>query len=247
MSDALLFVASIALLTKGAAEQHHPWAFSHIPGQMALATGYALLISLFPFRMKHEGSWIPNDGLHMIELLTASFRKSKGQPAAQEGAMVSSFGPSWGWTVRQIEPESLLQAYRQVLESPGLSMEERCTTLDGFVTTVLMFGAQQYLEEAKRYSAELFNTKPTDLSVKGTRGSVLIEIGEYEAGRGMLIEVMDNDPSSFDRGIAASFLAYASLKQGALEDGIEWLHAARKLDPNCPVIDRCEKLMRNQS
>ena len=106
-----------------------------------------------------------------------------------------------------------------------------------------MFGASEHLAAADRYSEELFRAKPNEWTVKGTRGSVLIEIGQLEAGSKMLADVVENDPLPFDRAIAASYLALAAIKQREYKAASTWLEKARVFDPNCVTLKRFERIL----
>jgi hypothetical protein len=110
--------------------------------------------------------------------------------------------------------EPMLAGFRKQLGSATLSQEKRCELLDAFATAVIMFGSREFLAEADKFSEELLRTKPVEITVKGTRGSVLIDLEQVEAGMTMLKEVMNNNPSAFDGAICASFLGLAEFKRG---------------------------------
>jgi len=114
----------------------------------------------------------------------------------------------------------------------------RHNLLDGFATCVLMLGASEYLDEADQYSKELYEAKPADWTVKGTRGSVLVEKGAVDEGMRLLLEVFENDPRAFDRAISACFLALGEFKLGHPEKAAEWIERARRIDPNCVPVKR---------
>jgi hypothetical protein len=226
----------------GLAESFGPTRFSV---QMLLANGYLLLSCLIPFQFRIDGVRVPSDGLNMVRLLSGRSPGSwKQSLSAEDSTDRSSSGPTWNWAVNQIPPEVLLAQYRAVLGNSQLSANERRLALDGFVTCVLMYGADDFFAEADRYSEELFQANPTEWTVKGTRGSVLVEKGEIEAGQAMLQEVMEHDPSAFDRAIAASFLALAELKRNNRETALEWLRISRDLDPDCASMHRIESLVK---
>lgn len=115
--------------------------------------------------------------------------------------------------------------------------------LDTFVTYVLMYGATEYLAEADRYSEELIRLKPDEWTVKGTRGGVLVEKGELQAGITMLEAVMAHDSNAFDRTISASFLALAHFKGNNRAEALRWIAISRQIDPNCVSMLRIEALL----
>jgi hypothetical protein len=110
-----------------------------------------------------------------------------------------------------------------------------------------MYGAHEFLAEADRYSQELLQIKPDEWTVKGTRGSILVEKGDIEGGMMMLMQVMEHDPSTFDRAISASFLALGELKKNDRELAIKWLRIANDLDPDCASARRVQSILDEQS
>ena len=79
--------------------------------------------------------------------------------------------------------------------------------------------------------------------MKGTRGSVLIEMGELEEGVKLLNQVVEHDPSAFDRAIAASYIALAEIKRGQHEAASVWLAKAQAFDPHCVPLKRFQKML----
>jgi hypothetical protein len=238
LANAIVLSISLSIVYISVSAGYDAWGLTHIPVQMCIASVFALLSSLLPFQTRIDGVKVRSDGLQMLSLLIGRRRAAP----SERNAITRTLSPSWRWVVNNLGHTTLLHSCRSQLESAKLSRDEHLELLDVFATAVLMYGAHEHLSEADRYSEELFKAKPTELTVKGTRGSILIEKGELAAGREMLAEVMAHDPSKFDQAIAASFLALADLKENRLPEASRWLRTARELDPNCPAIDRIESL-----
>ena len=147
----------------------------------------------------------------------------------------------------QLPADALLAQYRTVLSRSNLSTDQRCAVLDAFVTYVLMHGTSEFLAEADRYSEELFRLKPDEWTIKGTRGSVLVEKGDLAAGAAMLKDVMANDSNSFDRAISASFLALAELKQNNRPEALRWLTISRESGSDCASTLRIAALLESKT
>ena len=211
--------------------------YNTIPMQMLVANGYLLLISLVPYYSRVG----PNDAMIMIHLLRGTSPKPSANKLPQE------LTPSWSWTVKHEPAEILLNPFREYLNNPKLSPEQRSLILDEFATCVLMYGASEFLAEADTYSDELVRLKPDDWSVKGTRGAVLVEKGDLPEGITMLEEVMANDSNPFDRVISSSYLALAKWKQGDSKEALRWLAMARAIDPQCPSTVRIGALMKSKT
>ena len=218
-------------------------SFTAIAVQMLLANGYLLVWCLIPHYAKIDGARVPNDGLYLIHLVFGRPSKSWQHGHSDNSTETTSSSPSWTWAVKQVPPEALLAQYRQQLSESKLSSDKRHLMLDAFATCVLMYGSYEFLAEADRYSEELFQSRPDAWTVKGTRGSILIEKGDIEGGAAMLKDVIQHDPSSFDRAIAASFLALAELKQNNREAAVQWLRISRDFDPHCASMHRIEALL----
>jgi len=205
---------------------------------------YSLISSLIPRYVIDEGRPTPTDGMQLVQLIvgshwTSDMRKRLKQVAASAEPKDSS--SAWQEMVDSGHGEELLRKYQQVLKRPGIPHDLRCELLDTFVTGVLMLGAMEFIEEADGYSKELFLSKPAELTVKGTRGSVLVEKGELEEGSGLLREVVENDPLAYDRAIAAAYLGLVEIKRGETKTAISWLDKAREFDPRCLPLKRFEK------
>ena len=118
------------------------------PLLMFWVNAWLVLISLVPYRTKVDGVRTPNDGLVLIHLLLNIKSKTSKDPAAsgQDAARLSH--PSWRWLIRNTRPEPFLQKYRDYLNKPALPAEARGEILDRFATSVLLYGATEFLPEA---------------------------------------------------------------------------------------------------
>ena len=200
-----------------------PTKFIVFATEMTLANGLLLLDTLTPYQSNLNGRKVSSDALQLIQL-----------------ALKRPVPGSWKWHVKNSPIEPLLDAQRKELEKPNLSEADRCQLLDAFATAVVMYGASEHLEEANRHAEELERLKPSEWTVKGTRGSLLVDSGQIDQGMAMLKEVMEKDPSAFDRAICACFLALGELKRNNLEAARKWQGEARKLDPDCGALGRVD-------
>lgn len=235
MTNAALLLISIFFVTSS----NDASRFTAFPMQMAIANGYLLMFSIVPFYSKRGQA---NDAMLLLHLLRDTPLKTPLNKSTHD-----NLTPSWRWLVKHHSAEELLKQFRGPLERPEISPENRQIYLDTFATCVLMFGANQFLEEADRYSEELLRSKPDELSYKGTRGSVLIEKGDLTDGIAMLEEVMNGATDPNDLTISASFLALAYHKQGQRAEALRWLATSRQIDPDCVSMRRIAKLITSES
>ena len=195
---------------------------------------------------------MPSDGLQLFKVL---FRWDAREWNFSWAKVSETFSPAetstgssgktetlqesvWPNIVNAHDPNWLLPHYREMLNRADMPPDIRPAILDSFATAVLMFDAREYLAEADRYSRELLELKPNEWTVRGTRGSVLIELGRLDEGIAMLMAVVENDPKPFDQAIAAAYIALGELRKGNLENAAEWIQKARTFDPNCVPMKR---------
>ena len=213
-----------------------------------LINGFLFIGTIIPGHGRIDGFTYPTDGLQIIRLLLGShsaIARRGHTRTASSGESSQSIESSGAWQnlVESGKGEEALRQYRRTLNQKGLPAELRLLVLDAFVTCVLMLDASDHIAEAERYSEELFRARPNEWTVKGTRGSVLIQMGELEEGEKLLGEVVESDPLAFDRAIAASYIALAQIKRGQLEDASVWLDKARVFDAACVPMKRFEKML----
>jgi hypothetical protein len=212
-----------------------------------IANAMLLAGSLIPWSSTRKGVPFSSDGKKLLELLlpppstitTADSAESKTTTVSDDDPL-----KNWGLTVACVAAESLLAGYRFMLNNPEASTQPRTHLLDAFATTVLMYGYSPAFPEADRYSRELLEAKPDEWTTKGTRGSVLVELGEIESGFAVLLSVYENSPSTVDKAISAAYLGLAEFKRGNRLQASEWCRSAAAVHPNFPILKRLQELLR---
>ena len=203
--------------------------------QILVANAYLFFLSVVEFQRKNG---LGSDGL-LIDLLLHE-RRLIPRHRFESG---DAKGASGRWSVQNLPAKTVLTRLKNALDAPAQDDKTRAMQLDEFVTAVLMFGHPDFLMESDRYSKELLALKPDEWTVKGTRGSVLITMGEIDAGKTMLAEVIRNSPSVDDRAISAAFLGLAEWRLGNKSAALEWLGKSRDLDPDCGATLRVESII----
>jgi predicted Zn-dependent protease len=84
---------------------------------------------------------------------------------------------------------------------------------------------------------------PQQITLSGTRGSLLIEKNEIETGERILKEVQANSLSEMDQAICAYYLALAQKKKGNGEEALRQFRAAQARYPQCIVAPRIEGMI----
>lgn len=106
-----------------------------------------------------------------------------------------------------------------------------------------LMGDPDLLPEAERYSAEALKHLPWVPPVIGTRGTVLVELGQVEEGIALLTKSMSLHPDKQGKALNACHIALGEFRRGDKVSAIRYLATAKMLDPNCMLIPRVEAEM----
>lgn len=109
------------------------------------------------------------------------------------------------------------------------------------VAYVNCFIGEHLYEEADKYSQEAISVLEWLPAVKGTRGAVLLKLKRYEDAVPLLLSAMAESENKGHKAQSACFLAIAETRLGHLENGRKYFDEARKLDPDCFLLDEVEK------
>jgi hypothetical protein len=124
------------------------------------------------------------------------------------------------------------------------SSTKRTQFIDQYLTCSLeMDAVSSNSAEMDQLSQELLASNPGNISVVGTGGSILVDIGRIDEGKAMLIQVLEKTESLFDKSYTNIFLALAEKKQGNLDLARDYADRSAKLDPNCPALKRVSDLL----
>jgi hypothetical protein len=203
---------------------------SYSPGQHTDAGGLAALWPLLdaPTNVRRGYIRAAND------VVDGEFvQNDESRPRAEESSARSDVDSSSG------DGDDLLNLnayYLWLLARPNLSSDYTDHLKDAFITNVLLHNLTDQLPLADRYSAELLAKAPDNITYAGGRGSVLVALGQIDAGKPLLESCYAQSGSATDRSISASFLALAEHRSGNPAAAIEWLDKAVAANPNCPSV-----------
>ncbi len=93
---------------------------------------------------------------------------------------------------------------------------------DQAANLVIVGRLTELLPAIDRYSQFALQLQPGEITLEGTRGSILVELDQIEAGAQMLQKVFEQSESEDDKTISAFYLALASLKAGDLAVSRSW-------------------------
>ena len=240
------------------------WAWSVFVG----ANLIILAVNLFPMRVMCGGQKVPNDGLAMlatpfmsraaIKAWHTNYYFLEGLESRERGR----FKAAKNWFERAVasapdEPATInglaislldLREYHEardlllgLVEREGNPPDYLASFCNNLAWVDLLIGTDELIQEALKYSEQAFARNPWISQYKGTRGTALACSGDFEAGVSLLQEALQENYSPRDRACNASVLALATLKKGEDEQARHYLEMARRLDENCPFLERIER------
>jgi tetratricopeptide (TPR) repeat protein len=242
---------------------HNVVWFTPIGRYMLLTAGFFLFVtivsSLRPSTITIEGVQIQNDALALVNLWKwrglSRYAEliSKGDSVAAADLSKSiilknSNDPSALITIsRFFEHEGNLDVARYGLEKALLKIPKeaalRTEVLDVLVCLVLNYGRSDWLQDADQWSIQAMTEAPSLLTLKGTRGSVLAEMGRNSEAQVLLMEVLASTKSDNDRAYCFAYLAWIEAQEGKHESAAEKIKNAKSFNLQIPAIARLEKIV----
>ncbi len=128
-------------------------------------------------------------------------------------------------------------AFLQVLncaEKPPESI--RLLALNNVAFANLMLGDPALLAQADEFSQTAYKNIPWEPVVGGTRGGVLVALGQVAEGVELLRNAMARNTDPHGKALEACLIATGELKRGNWSEAEKYLAAAQKLDPDCELL-----------
>jgi peptidase M50-like protein/tetratricopeptide repeat protein len=247
----------------------HDDSLSYLLAPIIHGNVFLLAICLIPMRVWSEGNRVPNDGLALLTIpftssetlktwhsttfyyeMMEALERDRPEDAEhwlQKGTEIYpdnwwfQFGRAMILAHRQDHREAR-SAYLTALESPEASSEIQPYLWNNIAWEDLMIGDSALLEEADQLSEQALTELPWIPAVKGTRGSVLVELGRSDEGVSLLQQAHRENASPSNRALNACYLATAMATQGDLPSAREFVTEAERLDPACPLLERAGSL-----
>lgn len=101
-----------------------------------------------------------------------------------------------------------------------------------------LMGDPTLLPEADQYSAEALKHLPWLAPVIGTRGTVLVELGQIEEGISLLAKAMSLHTDKQGKALNACHIALGEFRRGDIAAARKFLITAQTLDPECVLLPR---------
>jgi len=175
--------------------------------------------------------------LDEIEVMSISELEAKhGADPANSPVLMILIGK-----LREIYDPRHLDYLLKLIELP-MSKEVIVEFIDAGITQQLNQGPFDRPEIMDQLSQRLLALDDT-VSTRGTRGSVLVDLGRTDEGYAMLQDVIWKTESEFDKVYVHIFLALVQKQRGNTPAAREHAHEARKFGPDCPALQRVADLL----
>jgi tetratricopeptide (TPR) repeat protein len=232
-----------------------------------LAECFFLATNLWPRTVRIDNRWVPNDGLSMWRTLFARSKALDHEFAAHMLAQVAQVAPAdpvkalaliartgGMLPVSNLEREVMKIAWlfpyhagaaraewSRLEQTERIGETGQADILDSLACIPLFYGLAGLIPEALAAIDRALALDPERITLRGTKGSLLIESDEVDAGERMLHEVQVGSRSENDQAICAWYLALAQNKKGNGEEAARQLRAAKEKYPNCVVSNDIER------
>jgi tetratricopeptide (TPR) repeat protein len=133
------------------------------------------------------------------------------------------------------------EIFLQLLSQETKPGGKRYIILNNLAYANALIGDPELLPEADTYSKEAYSAAPWIPSITGTRGTVLVAMGQIEVGIKLLKESYEKAWSPRSKAENACHLAIANARNGNRDQADKYLKLAQQLDSQCRLIERVQE------
>jgi len=232
-------------------------------------TGVALICLpgiLIPFSYTYHGTRVQSDTMRLLTLWRKTDAEIERQILAVKNLTTDEIDPMT-FSLEEAEanveadPESAialrtaimylrpyfdpkLPGYYRRLIAAAATPGERLRSIDEFLTYCLEGDSvAANAAEMEALSTELLASDPNNPSLRGTRGSILIDLGRREEGVAMLADILARSDDPVNQCYSSIFMALAAKSAGDLKTASEYANHARKTDGECLALKRIADLL----
>jgi hypothetical protein len=265
MTNILLLFISIKFLSFDTTFKSTPFTGFMPMVLLALANCLLLALSLWPYMANSVAGKIPNDGLLLWKIWRFDKTKIEETLAARylyeanEQWRQKDLAGAKRWIDDGLRhfPEnlrlkmsvagilSLQKKYPEALRAYALFIGRHkkhedmdSLLLNNIAYVYVLMGKPELLPKADICSHLALKRMPWMVHYKGTRGSVLVELGKYDEGLKLLHDAMKNHPEKRGQALNACYIGIAEARRGYQHESRNYFAVARKLDPDCILLDR---------
>ncbi|MFA6286894.1 MAG: site-2 protease family protein [Opitutaceae bacterium] len=227
--------------------------------------GYHTLLNLRPVEGYVGGDKVPTDGLQLLRLW--KFRRERPAQCeffrelqqvnslCREGRFADALEIAYPLVKRHPDSIDLWQGigalhqqtgeldkteaiWRELITRSGMNACKLAELLDNLSCLPLYYGRTHLLAEADAWTNEAMRHAPNAITLKATRGGVLIELGRIDEGLRFLSEAIKRSECPEDQTMGAAFMAKASAAKGDHAEARRWLAKAQALNAKHPLVKR---------
>ncbi len=125
--------------------------------------------------------------------------------------------------------------------SETLKPSLKFTLMNNIAYTNILINRVDLLQEAAIYSAEAYQNAPWEPAIIGTRGAVLVELGQLAEGIMLLKVAMAKHSSAQGKAANACHAAIGESRRGNVSESQNYFQIARSLDPQCYLLEYTAK------
>ena len=157
-----------------------------------------------------EGHFLVQEGEYAAAAV--SFRRALGAGGVLSGARAHLAGHCFLALVRSGDADGARRFCADLLGETA--PVQRANLLDAFATNAILVPLRGFLPDADAWSQEMVTIDPDQITRRGTRGAVLVELGRLDEGEAMLREVWRISKGPNDAAISAFYLGIAARNRG---------------------------------
>ncbi len=232
---------------------------------------YTVASSLLPATLDLAGERIPNDGLQLLLLWKGRRQLPENRKLILEGETLERLTKSGAqdqaaaflkelllkyprnaslqllsmyWRMRQGDHDGARRSFETSLQQEPEGSPNRVRLIDQYLSLLLAQGPGERAGEADRYSYEALLLAPDSITLRGTRGSVLAELGRNTEARTLRDDVLNHTDTDVDRAYCHIYLAWIDAQEGKRAGALNHLKRSKATGAPIEVIPRLEKKIR---
>ncbi len=248
------------------------WILAHrLFGPLVIANTLLAVVSLFPYKASTTAGMQGTDGWQLLHVpflnqneLTKRYIGCFAGEAMQSYA-ANDFDGAQKWVDKALALDNNSGVARNILGIIQMARGEHRASRETFLQLREMEVAREpglhyillnniaYLDallrdpallpEADQLSTEALKHLPWVPAVVGTRGTVLVELGQFDEGIALLKKSMSLHADKQGKALNACHVAIGELQRGDPAAARKYLASAKTLDPNCLLIPDVEAQM----
>ncbi|HLP91576.1 MAG TPA: site-2 protease family protein [Nostocaceae cyanobacterium] len=191
---------------------------------------WTLFNNLIPTDVQLYGSQLANDGKIILETLFNKYpgniqnivdlsrykipedNLSKGLFKSDVTALIKYFQALSATNKSNFE--LAIQLCNELLNQPNLLKSERVLILDHLISIVINHGEKKYLPLADNWSLEAMEIAKDCVTLRGTRGAILVELERFSEGKELLLPLTAEGNNPIDIFFSCCYVAKADFHLG---------------------------------